>query len=315
MIRQFDIREQHRKLGPQLMDAFEEVLYSGQYILGETVEAFEYDFEDFTGAEAAAGVASGTDALMLALQAVGVGQGDHVIAPGFTFVASVTAAMNLGATVTLADIEPDTYCISERTVAEVFQPGVTKAIIAVHMYGHPAPIDELLKFGVPVIEDAAQATGSEWKGVKAGALGDLAAFSFFPTKTLGALGDGGMVTGSEQYVSNVRMLRAHGSKVKYKHEILGRNSRLDALQAAFLSVKLEFLGEWLEARARIAGMYSMMLIGNDHLEIPTVAKDGKHSWHQYTVRVLDRDNVRKRMLDKGVEASVHYPMTVADQDF
>jgi len=322
-----DLTRQYRAIQGEIDSAIRRVLESGRFILGPEVEAFEKEIAQYLGVKHAIGVASGTDALLLSLKALGIGPGDKVIVPSFTFFATAGVVMNVGATPVFTDIDPQTFNISTENVKEIllYHPSpatrhasrVTKikAIIPVHLYGQPADMDEIMRlakeYDLYVIEDAAQAIGAEYRGQKVGTIGHLGCFSFFPTKNLGAYGDGGLVvTNDDELAERVRMLRVHGSKPKYYHHLVGTNSRLDALQAAILRAKLPHLDEWTAARQKIAARYDERLRDIPGIEIPFRAPDRTHIFHQYTIRVLDgrRDALQKHLKGKGVETQVYYPL-------
>ena len=315
----FDLTRQYRAIQGEIDTAIRRVLESGHFILGPEVEAFEAKIAGYLGAKHAIGVASGTDALLLSLKALGIGPGDGVIVPSFTFFATAGTVVNAGATPIFADIDPKTFNISLESVRKILdQPpsGITiRAIIPVHLYGQPADMDEIMaiakEHGLYVIEDAAQAIGAEYKGHKAGTIGHLGCFSFFPTKNLGAYGDGGLVvTNDDELAERVRMLRVHGSKPKYYHHLVGTNSRLDALQAAILQAKLPHLEKWTERRQKIADLYDRLLQGLDALVLPYRAPNRTHIFHQYTVRVRGgkRDALQKHLKQQGIETQVYYPL-------
>lgn len=320
-----DLTRQYRAIQPEIDAAIRRVLDSGRFILGLEVEEFEREIAEYLGAKHAIGVASGTDALLLALKALGIGPGDGVIVPSFTFFATAGVVANAGATPIFADIDPKTYNISVGSVAKILRreslftvrlPRVTiKAIIPVHLYGQPADMEEIMAlakgYGLYVVEDVAQAIGAEYKGRRVGTFGHLGCLSFFPTKNLGAYGDGGMVvTEDDELAEKVRMLRVHGSKPKYYHHLVGTNSRLDALQAAILRAKLPHLSEWTAARQRLADRYDCLLGDLDGLIIPHRAPDRTHIFHQYTIRVLNgkRDALRAHLAEQGIATEVYYPL-------
>ena len=322
-----DLTRQYRAIKAEVDTAIQRVLESGRFILGPEVEAFEREMAEYLGVKHAIGVASGTDALLLSLKALGIGPGDGVIVPSFTFFATAGVVANVGATPVFADIDPQTFNISTENVKKILlrHPSpvtrhasrVTKikAIIPVHLYGQPADMDEIMRlakeYDLYVIEDAAQAIGAEYRGQKVGTIGHLGCFSFFPTKNLGAYGDGGLVvTNDDKLAEKVRMLRVHGSKPKYYHHLVGTNSRLDALQAAILRVKLPHLDEWTAARQRIAARYDELLRDVPGVEIPFRAPDRTHIFHQYTIRVLSgrRDALQKHLSEKEIGTQVYYPL-------
>ena len=320
-----DLQRQYNALRDELRPAVERVLASGRYILGEEVQAFETDVADYMGANHAIGVASGTDALWLALKAADVGPGDRVIVPSFTFFATAGAVANLGATPVFADIDATTYNIDPQHVRHLLESDVelaerAKAIIPVHLYGQPCDMDPLMElaqeYELTVVEDAAQAIGAEYKGRQAGTIGHLSCFSFFPTKNLGAAGDAGLVaTNDDDLAERVRLLRVHGSKPKYYHHEVGTNSRLDALQAAILRVKLPYLDEWTRARQRIAERYHDGLSDMDGVSTPTTEQHRTHIYHQYTIRVADghRDDLQAHLKDRGIGTAIYYPLPLHQQ--
>ena len=256
---------------------------SGRYILGPEVEAFEEEFARYLGVRHCVGVANGTDALTIALRAVGVGAGDEVVMPSFTFYATAEAALVLGAVPVYCDIDPETFCVTRETVAAALTPR-TKAIVPVDLFGNVAPAGELRELGVPVVEDAAQAAGAALNGAKAGALGDAATFSFFPSKNLPCLGDGGaIVTDDDELAERMRILRFHGSKDKVTFTDVGWNSRLDELQAAALRVLLPELDGWIDRRREVADTYERLGLG-EHVTLPRAADGAEHAYHLYVVR-------------------------------
>jgi dTDP-4-amino-4,6-dideoxygalactose transaminase len=267
----------------RLSEAIDRVARSGRYILGPEVEAFEREFAAYAGVKHCVGVANGTDALTIALRAVGVGPGDEVVMPSFTFYATAEAALAMGAKPVFCDIDLDTFCVTPETVRAALTPR-TKAIVPVHLFGNVAPADELRELGVPVVEDAAQAAGGERNGVKAGALGDAATFSFFPSKNLPCLGDGGAITTDDDAVAErARLLRFHGSTDKTTFTDVGYNSRLDAMQAAVLRVLLPELDGWNARRREVAAMYERIGLGGG-VALPREVSGSKHVYHLYVVR-------------------------------
>jgi len=267
----------------RLTEAIDRVARSGRYILGPEVEAFESEFAAYLGVEHCVAVANGTDALTIALRALGVGPGDEVVMPSFTFYATAEAAIVAGATPVFCDIDPDTFCVTADTVKAVLTPR-TKAIVPVHLFGNVAPVPELRELGVPVVEDAAQAAGASLDGVKAGALADAGTFSFFPAKNLPCLGDGGaIVTGDERVAELARLLRFHGSQDKQTFTEVGYNSRLDEMQAAVLRVLLPELDGWNERRRRAAEAYERLGLA-EHARLPASIEGARHVYHLYVVR-------------------------------
>src|SRR5919109_957510 len=267
----------------RLSEAIERVARSGRYILGPEVEAFEEEFARYLGVRHCVGVANGTDALTIALKAVGVGPGDDVVMPSFTFYATAEAAIVLGAEPVWCDIDPDTFCVTRETVEAALTPR-TKAIVPVDLFGNVAPVPELRDLGVPVVEDAAQAAGAELDGARAGSLGDVATFSFFPSKNLPGLGDGGAIaTDDGELAERMRILRFHGSKDKTTFTDVGYNSRLDELQAAALRVLLPELDGWTARRREAAAAYARLGLG-EQVKLPREAPGARHAYHLYVVR-------------------------------
>ena len=323
----FDNTRQFQALRAPLLESLERVLVSGQYILGTEVESFEREAAEYLGVKHAIGVASGTDALWLALRALGIGPSDRVLTTPFTFFATASAILNTGAKPAFADIDPDSFNLSAREVRRVLEgqsetnerlgirPDSIKAIIPVHLYGQAADMDELMElsreYGLVVVEDVAQAFGAEYKGVRVGGLGDLGCYSFFPTKTLGGFGDGGLVvTNNDNLADQVRLLRSHGSRPKYYHHLSGGNSRLDAIQATMLRVKLPYLDEWIQARQDHASAYETELRNLAGLLTPYRAPHRTHTYHQHTIRVLhdERDELQAFLKASGVGTEVYYPV-------
>jgi dTDP-4-amino-4,6-dideoxygalactose transaminase len=269
-------------LREELRGAVTRVLDSERYILGPEVEAFEREFADYCGAAHAIGVANGTEAITIALRALGVGPGDDVVVPSFTFYASAEAIPATGATPVFCDIDPDTYCVTAETVKAALTPR-TKAVIAVHLFGNVAPVEEIEALGVPVLEDAAQAAGSTLGERRPGALGTIATFSFFPSKNLGCFGDGGMITTREASLAElVRTLRFHGSHDKITYEQVGYNSRLDELQAAILRVQLPHLDDWSERRRTVGRHYEQAGLG-ELVALPQPCPGAAPAWHLYVI--------------------------------
>lgn len=291
-------------------DAYRRVLDSGWFLLGEEASAFEREFAAATGVEHAIVVSTGLDALVLALRAMDIGEGDEVIVPGFTFVATWLAVSAAGATPVPVDVD-DATCNLDPALIEAAITSRTKAIMPVHLQGRPAAMaaiaDIAKRHGLGIIEDAAQAHLARRDGVPAGSFGDAAGFSFYPGKNLGALGDGGAVTTNDaSLAARVRSLRNYGSVVKYVHDEKGVNSRLDELQCAFLRVRLERLAEWNARRARIAARY-LEALADLELRLPAVEAGVDHAWHVFAIRVADRDRVQASLGDLGVQTLIHYP--------
>jgi dTDP-4-amino-4,6-dideoxygalactose transaminase len=294
-----DVKAQYAPLVPELRERFDAVLASGHFILGPEVEAFEREAAAYLGVSDAIGVANGTDALVLSLEALGIGQGDEVICPAFTFFATAEAILRAGATPVFADIDPVTLNLDPEDVSARVGPR-TKAIVAVHLFGRPAPLSELATLGIPVIEDAAQAFGADGVAMT----GVCSTFSFFPTKNLFALGDGGLVACLDDEVAGrVRMLRFHGSRDKKVFELVGTNSRLDEIQAAVLRVFLPHLSGWNAARREGAARYAELGLG-DAVALPL--DEPGHVYHMYVVRSRRRDELHEALVDAGVSSAAYY---------
>jgi dTDP-3-amino-3,4,6-trideoxy-alpha-D-glucose transaminase len=294
---------------PEIAERQRAVLESGTYILGPEVEAFETEFADYVGAEHCVGLANGTDALEIGLRALGVGPGDEVIVPAFTFFATAEAVVAMGATPVFCDVDPDTWCMTVAT-AEPAITDRTRAMIPVHIFGNPAPVPDLLALaeprGIAVLEDAAQAHGAELGGRSAGALAGAAAFSFFPSKNLGGFGDGGaLTTDDDQIAEAARLLRTRGSKDKRTFTTVGFNSRLDEMQAAGLRVLLPHLPEWINARRRAAAAYLEAGLA-DLVEVQTETKDARSAWHIFAIASDRRDRLAKSLEDAGIGARPYY---------
>ena len=310
-----DLAAQHAAIAPEVASGWQEVLAQTAFVGGPQVAAFERDYAAFTGAEHCVGVANGTDAIEIALRALGVGPGDECILPANTFIATAEAVCRAGAVPVLADCaDDDTYLLDADAVAAAVTPR-TRAIIPVHLYGQAAPVEQLLPLadqaGAWIIEDAAQAQGARRHGQGVGSLGHAAATSFYPGKNLGAYGDAGAVlTGSSDLAERMRMIRDHGSVRKYQHEVLGVNSRMDTLQAVVLSAKLRRLAAWNAARRGAAARYDVALSGLDEVIRPRTLAGNEHVWHLYVVRVPDRDRVLRELTSAGIGAGVHYPVPI-----
>jgi dTDP-4-amino-4,6-dideoxygalactose transaminase len=315
-----DLRAQHQALRQELDAAMQAVMDRGDFALGKDVTLFEQEFADFCGTNYAVGVDSGLSALELSLRALGVGPGDEVIVPAHTFVATAAAATFAGATPVLVDIDEKTYDIDVTQIEAAITPN-TKAIIPVHLYGQPADMDAIMalaeKNDLVVVEDACQAHGARYKERSTGSLGHAGAFSFYPTKNLGACGDAGMVvTDDAEVVEKVRAMRNCGQREKYLHELPPFNHRLDTLQAAVLRVKLPHLRDWVEARRQHANRYTELLQDSD-VVIPYDAPEATHVYHLYVIRIQgkDRDACVEQLHDRGVGAGIHYPIPVHMQPY
>jgi dTDP-4-amino-4,6-dideoxygalactose transaminase len=310
-----DLTAQYHSLKEKIDKGVSKVLESGWYILGENVARFEQRFASYCNAKHGIGVASGTDALHLSLLALGVGRGDEVITVANTATPTVLAITYTGATPVFVDINPHTYTIDVEKIKKAITER-TKAIIPVHLYGQPADMTPIMEVAAEhdlyVIEDACQAHGAEYKGKKVGAIADLGCFSFYPTKNLGACGDGGMVvTNNKELAELVVMLRNYGMKQQYHSLIQGYNSRLDEIQAAILNVKLQYLDEWNRARRKNAEAYSELL--NENIIKPFEADYAFHVYHLYVIRTQNRDRLKARLAEKGITTAIHYPVPVHQQ--
>jgi dTDP-4-amino-4,6-dideoxygalactose transaminase len=312
-----DLKLQYRMLQPEIDGAVRSVLESGWFVLGSSLAAFEAAFAQYCGAAFAIGVGNGTDALQLALMASGIGPGDEVITAPNSATFTALAISGTGARPTFADIDPSTYNLDPRKLTDAITPR-TRAIIPVHLFGQPAPMEPIMAIarerGILVIEDAAQAHGARYAERQVGTIGDLGCFSFYPSKNLGAYGDGGLVTTeSPELAEKVRMLRHGGQKTRYDHRLVGMNSRLDELQAAILLAKLPHLERWNERRRHIAALYTAIL-GDTELELPLETDGAHHVYHLYVVRTPHRDALQKYLADRGIETAVHYPTPIHLQE-
>lgn len=310
-----DLKAQYQPIRSEILAAIETTCDEQGFILGPRVVALEQAVSTYVGSGSAVGVASGSDALLLSLMVLGVKAGDEVITVPFTFFATAGAISRLGAKPVFIDIRPDTFNMNPALIERAITPR-TKAIIPVHLFGQCAEMETIMQVakhrGIGVIEDACQAIGAARNQVRAGVLGDLACFSFFPSKNLGGFGDGGMVTTNNKALADaIAMLRVHGSRVRYMHEAIGINSRLDALQAAVLLVKLKYLDQWAEGRRRNASRYKQLFAEAkllDRVTLPIVDGRNHHVFNQYTVRVPKRDELRAYLKDKGIGTEVYYPL-------
>lgn len=317
MIPLLDLKAQYKTIEDEVKKAIDEICQSSQFILGPFVKKFEEEVAEYCGVNHAIGVASGTDALTLSLEAIGVNPGDEIITSPYTFFATAGVISRLKATPVFVDIDSKTYNINPDLIEERIT-GKTKAIIPVHLYGQCAEMDKIMeiaqKYNLRVIEDAAQAIGAKYKGKDAGTIGDVGCFSFFPSKNLGGFGDGGMiVTNNEELAEKIRILRVHGSKSKYFHSMVGYNSRLDALQAAILSVKLRYLSSWTKKRQEHAELYNQ-LFENAEVLTPFVEKYNYHIYNQYTIRVNNRDKLREHLKEKEIGTEIYYPLPLHLQE-
>lgn len=308
----YDLAPQHAAIEGDLVSVLHDVLACSQFVGGEFVRAFESAFASYTETRWCVGVGNGSDALELALRAVDVAGWD-VVVPALSFVATATAVLRAGGTPVFADVEDDTGLLSPESVMERLTPR-TRAIVPVHLYGQIAPVEQYLDLGSDgcvVVEDAAQSHGARRHGRKCGALAAASAVSFYPSKNLGALGDGGaVVTNDTEIADRVRLLGSYGGRRKGEHDIVGFNSRLDNLQAGFLLAKLGHLDGWLEERRRLAERYDALLAAQVRIRLPSTLDGNEHAWHLYTVRVADRRGVMARMRERGVETAVHYRLPI-----
>jgi dTDP-4-amino-4,6-dideoxygalactose transaminase len=313
MIPLVDLNAQYRTIRQEIDAAIAEVLESAHFALGPAVESFERDFASYCGVPHAVAVNSGTSALHVALLAAGVKPGDEVVTVPFTFVASVAAIEYAGARPVFVDIDDQTFTMDVSALEQAITPR-TKAIMPVHLFGHPAEMDAIVgiarQHGIPVIEDACQAHGAEDRGRRAGAIGDIGCFSFYPGKNLGAYGEGGAaVTSNSAYADTMKLLRAWGERTRYEHSIRGFNYRMDGIQGAILGVKLKHLERWTEARRAHAGSYRQLLAGTS-ARTPAERPDVRHVYHIYAVRLPQRDAWRAALSAAGVQTGIHYPIPV-----
>lgn len=305
----------HVQYGEELRWAYESVMDSNWFIGGEFCEKFEEAFAQYCGVKYCVGCGNGLDALMLSLRAMGIGSGDEVIIPSFTFIATALAVFYAGATPVFVEVDPETALLDPALI-ETAITEKTKAIIAVHLYGQMAPLDEICaiakKHGLKVLEDAAQSHGAIYQGKRAGSWGDAGCFSFYPGKNLGALGDaGGVVTSDPELATKVRAIANYGAEKKYVHDYMGVNSRLDALQATFLRTKLKHLDTWCAERQDIARRY-LAEIKNPKVKLPVI-KHGIPVWHLFVVRCEDRDKLRAYLEERGIGTNIHYPIPMHEQ--
>jgi dTDP-4-amino-4,6-dideoxygalactose transaminase len=310
-----DLRPQHRELRSEIDSAIGQVLDDGWFVLGKQGEAFEREFADYCGVGHCVGLGSGTEAIHLALLACGVKPGDDVVTVSLTAVPTASAISFAGARPVFVDVAPQTFNMDPAKLEAALTPR-TKAILPVHLYGQSADMDPILEIGrrhaIPVIEDSCQAHGTEYRGRRTGALGAMAAFSFYPTKNLGACGDGGAVaTDDPELADRLRLLRNYGQRKRYYHESKGFNSRLDEMQAALLRVKLRHLNRWNEGRRAKAALYGSLLRG---VTIPLEADYGRHAYHLYVIRSPHRDELQRYLGGQGIGTLIHYPVPVHLQE-
>jgi len=312
-----DLKTQYHSLKPQMDDAIQSVLERSAFVMGKEHNEFEQSFAAYIGARHCLGVSTGTDALELAIRACGIGPGNEVITVANTFIATTEAISCAGASIRLVDADPRTYNMDPAKIESALTPQ-TKALIPVHLYGQPADMNPIMeiarKHGLKVIEDCAQAHGAKYHGQKVGTFGDVACFSFYPGKNLGAYGDGGaVITNDAEIADRVKLLRNHGSHEKYVHAIEGYCRRLDNLQAAVLGVKLPHLDEWNAARRRAAAMYDQLLADVPGVVAPYVLPDVEPVYHLYVIQIPNRDRVQSALKAQGVETGIHYPIPLHQQ--
>jgi len=318
MIPMVDLKGQYQALRAEIDPALQEALESTQFILGPNVRTFEDEVAAYIGTRHAVGVASGTDALHLALLAAGIGEGDEVITTPFTFIATAEAIRYIGATPVFVDIDPQTFNLDTDQVAAAVT-GRTRALLPVHLFGQPVDMEPLFatarEHGLKVVEDCAQSFGATLDGRQTGALGDAGCFSFFPSKNLGGFGDGGLITtDSDAMAEHLRVLRNHGSWQRYHHSEIGVNSRLDELQAAILRVKLRHIDEFNRERRRVAHRYSAALADLPDVTPPHEDGIGRHVYHQYTVLTPHRDAIQKALADREIASAIYYPIPLHRQE-
>ncbi len=312
-----DVVGQYQKIKPEIDSAIHKILDSGQFVLGKEVGEFECQIAGYLGVNYAVGCASGTDALQVAMMALDIKPGDEIITTPFTFVATTETIVLLGAKPVYVDINPMTFNIEPSLIEAAITPK-TKAIIPVHLYGQAADMEPIMavarKHNLKVIEDAAQGLGASYKGKKVCTFGDVSCISYFPSKNLGAFGDAGMVVTNDVALGEkMRMIIVHGSKVRYHHEILGVNSRLDTMQAVVLSAKLKYLDQWNATRRASAARYNALLKGTPAV-IPYVSPDCEHIFHQYTIRVPNRNELAEHLKQKGIPHGIYYPIPLHMQE-
>ncbi len=317
MVPFLDLTRQYRRIEGEILSAQKRVLERGNFILGEEVSSFEEEFARCCGVRYGIGVGSGTDALFLGLKAADIGEGDEVITVSHSFIATAMAISRTGAKPIFVDIDPEIYTMDPNMLEDCLKKRKrkrVKAILPVHLYGHPAEMDAIMdianRYHLMVMEDACQAHGAEYQGRKMGSFGHQACFSFYPTKNLGAYGDGGMVvTNDKRYDERLRLLRRYGEKRKYEHNLKGWNSRLDEMQAAILRVKLKYLDQWNGERRKKALMYKRML-ESTQVRCPAEREQARHVYHLFTIRTKKRNALQVFLREKGIETLIHYPVPI-----
>lgn len=315
MVSFLDLTRQYKRIEEEVLSAQRRVLEKGRFILGEEVSSFEEEFALYCGVRFGIGVGSGTDALFLALKAANIGEGDEVITVSHSFIATAIAISRTGAKPIFVDIDPEIYTMDPNALEDFLKRrkrSRVKAILPVHLYGHPAEMDAIMdiahRYHLTVIEDACQAHGAEYQEKKVGSIGVMGCFSFYPTKNLGAYGDGGMVvTNDKKYYERLRLLRCYGEKKKYEHAVRGWNSRLDEMQAAILRVKLKYLDQWNGERRKKALMYKRLLEGTE-VTCPVEKEQARHVYHLFIIRAKKRNALQVFLKEKGIETLIHYPV-------
>jgi len=313
MISFVNLKREPKELEEKIINNIKEVVEKKWFVLGEELIKFEEDFSNYIGSKYGIGFNSGSDAIYIALKTLGIGKNDEVITVPNTFISTVDAICRNNAKPVFVDIEPETFCINAQLIEDKIT-NKTKAIIPVHLYGHPADMDLVMEiaddYDLYVVEDACQAHGAEYKSKKVGCIGDIGCFSFYPTKNLGAYGDGGIaLSNDKELAQKMRMLRNYGQREKYYHEFMGVNSRLDEIQAAVLRVKLKYLDEWNENRRKSAQIYGKVLYNLD-LCLPIEMRNTKHVYHLYVIRCKERYKLQKLLLENGIETQIHYPTPI-----
>lgn len=315
----FDVSRQFAPLKTEVIQKMTELMDKQAFILGETVTKFEQDLSRWMGVKHAITISNGTEALVVALRALGVGHGDEVVTTPFSFFASTGSILLVGAKPVFVDIDPKTYNLNPSLIEKAIT-SKTKCILPVHLFGQCADMDPIIalgkKYNIPILEDFAQSIGAEYKGKQAGTMGDVGATSFYPTKNLGGAGEGGAITtNSDELADRVRLMRVHGMPKRYLHDILGTNARMNSLQVAYLATKLPHLKKWMEQRNANAQRYmeELRILTDRGLVLPFVAENRKHVWNQFVVRVPSREAVQAKMSEKGVPTEVYYPMTIPQQ--
>lgn len=316
MIPFYDFKREYIEIKDDINKKISEVLGKGYFILGNEVQKFETIFSEYLGMKYGLGVNSGSDALYMAIKALGIGEGDEIITVSHTFISTVDAIIRNGATPIFVDVDPDTYCIDTSKIEEKITDK-TRAILPVHLYGHPADMSSILKIAnkhnLKIIEDCSQAHGSEYNGKKLGSFGDISCFSFYPVKNLGAYGDGGFIAlNDESIYQQLKMMQNYGQTKKYHHNFVGLNSRLDEIQAAILNIKLPFLDKWNDKRIKKAKLYDKLL-EDSFYKVPTVKNYANHVYHLYVIQCDKRDGLKNYLSRRNIQTLIHYPIPVHRQ--